>query len=165
MRSAHALRLVLLLGAPALLGGCSPDAITDGRFGCPDDRCPTSHPFCHSDQRCYATMETDRPDTGPRPDSGRLGGQYELCSGVGDCMSPYECVARSGGNGYCIQRCASMGPCTGGGVCAPQVLGPSPDFVCLGDCNMSGCPAGAEPRRDALMPAVCHCIPSGSNWR
>lgn len=157
--------LVLPLAVLALAAGCSPDAISESRFGCPDGQCPTSHPFCHSDQRCYSTTEAERPDTGPRPDSGRLGRQYELCSGAGECMSPYECVTRTGGSGYCVERCdGMMDPCAGGGVCAPQFLGPGAQFVCLGDCNSSGCPAGSTPRRDPLMPTVCHCIPNGSNW-
>ncbi len=163
MRSTHA--LVLFSLASTLLAGCAPEAIAEGRFGCPDLRCPTSHPFCHSDERCYSTVEAERPDTGPRPDSGRLGGQYELCDGVGDCMSPYECVRRSGGSGYCVERCSGMvDPCTAGGVCAPQFFGSGSPLVCLGDCNSTACPIGAQPRRDPMMPAVCHCIPSGSNW-
>ncbi|GAB4195635.1 MAG: hypothetical protein OHK0013_02040 [Sandaracinaceae bacterium] len=142
------------------LAGCSPKPPTDGLFGCADGRCPTSHPYCHTDALCYATPETD---AGPRPDAytpdapGMMVDEFGRCASSAQCPMGLECVS-----GFCGDACAmGSGTCASGRVCAPMVGG-SPGLACLVDCNPPGtvCPPGTVERRmtmGAMM--VCHCAP------
>lgn len=167
----------LALAAGVTLAGCSPNAPTDGFFGCSlsdPGQCPSAFPYCQSDGRCHATPETDtgpRPDTGPLPDTGPADafmgmpgtvGRYGACTGGPDCQSGLQCISL-----FCLEGCASMGaPCARGGVCAPHALTGASDWVCLDPCPPSGgaCPNGGTRRTDPMMAAVCHCVPSGPGF-
>jgi len=153
-----ALAIVALAGLSLALLGCSPNPPTDGLFGCATGGCPASHPYCHTDELCYAAAETDG---GPRPDAytpdapGALVPEFGRCTGPGQCAAGLDCVS-----GFCGDACAMGGPgCTAGRACAPMVIGQTM-FACLVDCNPAGvtCPPGTS-RRNAPGMMVCHCAP------
>ncbi|MBX7191821.1 MAG: hypothetical protein K1X94_07175 [Sandaracinaceae bacterium] len=148
-----------LAGVPA----CSPNAPTDGFYGCATGSCPSQFPYCDPvELRCYAEVPIDG---GPRPDAWHPGGtvgMYGTCTSNDDCQSQLTCLG-----GACVTGCtpsgAGGGGCAGSGlVCAPvhaQTPMTSP-FGCVPGvgCGM-GCITPLHSRQDP-MSHFCQCVPS-----
>ena len=126
-----------------VLGACAPELHGSGWYGCTEDACPTSAPFCWSDGLCYTTAEVSRDGSMPVIDGGGLPSPYPSCD-PGACAPMDLCLSDPGGGGYCTHRCASAVECPGvdgaQSVCAP-------DGVCRRGC-----------REDTQCPPSMDCI-------
>jgi hypothetical protein len=162
-RARASVLVALVLAGLAGASGCSPNPPSDGLYGCATGACPTSHPYCHDDQLCYAAPERD---AGPRPDAytpdvpatpGTVA-LYGRCAQRSDCTASLDCLS-----GFCLYPCTA---CPGGTVCAPvdTTSGPSGARACLVDCNPREimCPSGTTRRIErpgGTMMTICHCVP------
>jgi hypothetical protein len=73
------------LGLATSLSACAP-ALVDGRYACPDGRCPSGW-FCHADRVCRQAA----PDAGPEPaDGAQLDAAVEPLT---PCTTDAECGA------------------------------------------------------------------------
>ena len=108
------MRAAMLLFA---LSGCA--ALPDGRYACPDGRCPAGF-SCHPDQVCRrsapsdATIEPDVPSDAPPPDAPPgASDYYEPCTSDVDCASG-RChfgFAVPWAVGYCSEPCDRSTDC------------------------------------------------------
>lgn len=141
--------LALTLIGPA----CSPNAPTDGFFGCATGACPASFPYCDPvELRCYASAPTDagpRPDS-PRPDAPAAAGEYQPCG------SPPSCGTLSCISGSCMTPCTG-GTCGDGRLCRPAST-MDMTTACIVSCDGGGsCPMNTRPR--TVMAGQCQCVP------
>ena len=148
----------LALAAGVTLAGCSPNAPTDGFFGCSSSdpgQCPSAFPYCQSDGRCHSTAETD---TGPRPDTGPVdafvvigSGEYLPCGAPPMCGPGLSCIG-----GSCMTACG--GSCPDGRQCVPPSTMDA-TTACVPSCNGgAACPAGTS--RRVVMGTMCQCAPA-----
>lgn len=135
---------------------CTPRLAGDGTYGCANGLCPASM-YCHANQRCYTTPETD---SGPPRDAFSVGiDRYGLCPAGSGCRAGLEC--RMGRNGrVCMQPCeSSPDDCTDGTACGN---GPGSGMIVGRDCYLP-CSRCMEVDGECGGPDMGSCIPD--LWR
>ncbi len=111
-----ALAMTTLLLTMLELAACSP-TLTDGRYACPDGRCPSGW-SCHADRVCRIAAPSDAGTDAAAPDSPSVDAQApfltscttdEACGG----MRCYRGDDDDWAAGYCTPACREMAACSG----------------------------------------------------
>ncbi len=157
MRARSLFALLSLTTLVASLAACSPQAPTDGFYGCATGACPAAFPYCDPvDLRCHANVPQD---SGPRPDAPGLDAftpvsarEYTACGTPPNCPASLACIG-----GSCMTACGGGGTCTDARNCRPVSMTDT-TMACVVSCTGGGtCPSGTRMR--TVMGGECQCAP------